>query len=96
MADWLWRCLECGWVFKSVKAAARAADNGCPKCGGVDVDNALAGGGRAPRPEDRGLATRLADSRAVYAATRDHRAAVRAYCAGNVWLTENAKAVGNW
>ena len=32
----------------------------------------------------------------TYRATRDHRAAVRAYCSGNVWATENAKAVGNW
>lgn len=24
------------------------------------------------------------------------RAATRAYCAGNVWATENAKGVGNW
>lgn len=24
------------------------------------------------------------------------RDAVRAYCAGNCWLTENAKGVGNW
>ena len=24
------------------------------------------------------------------------RAGIRAYCAGNKWLTENAKAVGNW
>lgn len=24
------------------------------------------------------------------------RQAVRAYCRGNKWLTENAKAVGNW
>lgn len=36
-------CMECGHRFKTVKAAARAADKGCPKCGGVDVD--LAGSG---------------------------------------------------
>jgi hypothetical protein len=29
-------------------------------------------------------------------ATRNPRAAVRAYCAGNRWAEENAKAVGNW
>lgn len=28
--------------------------------------------------------------------TRDPRAAVRAYCGGNRWAQENAKAVGNW
>ena len=29
-------------------------------------------------------------------ATRNPRAAVRAYAAGNRWAEENAKAVGNW
>jgi len=27
--------------------------------------------------------------------TKDRRAATRAYCAGNRWLEENARAVGN-
>ena len=31
-------CLECGKKFKSAKAAENAANNGCPKCGGVDID----------------------------------------------------------
>jgi predicted nucleic acid-binding Zn-ribbon protein len=31
-------CLECGRKFKTTAAAERAADRGCPKCGGVDVD----------------------------------------------------------
>ena len=31
-------CLECGKKFKSVKAAEKAANDGCPKCGGVDID----------------------------------------------------------
>ena len=44
----------------------------------------------------RGTAARNRDAKAVYKATGDHRAAIRAYCAGNKWLTENAKAVGNW
>lgn len=48
------------------------------------------------RLENRGTASRTADYRKVYSQTRDHRAAIRAYCAGNKWLTENAKAVGNW
>lgn len=34
----MWRCLECGRKFKSVRAAERAASDGCPHCGGVDVD----------------------------------------------------------
>ena len=33
-------CLECGYKFKTLKAAERAAfgDSGCPKCGGSDID----------------------------------------------------------
>lgn len=52
-----------------------------------------------PIPEvnaNSGIATRNAAYKAVYANTGDHRAAVRAYCQGNKWLTENAKAAGNW
>lgn len=45
---------------------------------------------------DRGLASRTKDYKDVYRSTGSHRAAVRAYCAGNKWLAENAKATGNW
>lgn len=31
-------CLECGQRYKSTRAAQRAIDNGCRKCGGVDID----------------------------------------------------------
>lgn len=31
-------CLECGKKFKTVKSAEKASYNGCPKCGGVDID----------------------------------------------------------
>ena len=36
----LFWCQECGKAFTSVKAAERAAfgDEGCPKCGGSDID----------------------------------------------------------
>lgn len=44
----------------------------------------------------RGLAQRSADSKEVFRTTKDPRAAIRAYCRGNRWLEENAKAVGNW
>ena len=37
-------CLECGHRLGSA-AAAKACDNGCPKCGGVDIDIA-----REPAP----------------------------------------------
>ena len=42
----------------------------------------------------RGLATRTADARKAHR-VGGPRAGIRAYCAGNKWLTENAKAVGN-
>ena len=48
------------------------------------------------RLANRGTAQRNADYKDVYRATGDHKAAIRSYCAGNKWLTENAKAVGNW
>lgn len=31
-------CMECGKKFKTIKAAERASSEGCPKCGGVDID----------------------------------------------------------
>ncbi len=31
-------CLECGRKLRTLNAAERAANNGCPKCGGVDID----------------------------------------------------------
>ena len=33
-------CLECGHKFRTLKAAERASfgPNGCPKCGGSDID----------------------------------------------------------
>lgn len=36
----LFQCQECGRKFYTVKAAEKAAygDNGCPKCGGADID----------------------------------------------------------
>lgn len=32
------KCMECGKKFRSAKSAENAANNGCPKCGGVDID----------------------------------------------------------
>ena len=32
------QCLECGKVFYSIKSAERATEEGCPNCGGVDID----------------------------------------------------------
>ena len=34
----IFECLECGRKFKTRRTAERAADVGCPKCGGVDID----------------------------------------------------------
>jgi len=57
---------------------------------------------RNEKNEDRevrrgdGAASRNERYKEVYRQTRDHRTAIRAYCAGNRWLEENARAVGNW
>jgi len=32
------KCMECGKKFATVKAAEKASINGCPKCGGTDID----------------------------------------------------------
>ena len=37
-------CLECGRKFYSVKAAEKAADDGCPGCGGCDIEIYVGGG----------------------------------------------------
>lgn len=34
----LFRCQECGRNFYTVRSAEEASNNGCPGCGGVDVD----------------------------------------------------------
>lgn len=34
----MWKCLECGRKFRTTKAAEKAASDGCPNCGGVDID----------------------------------------------------------
>ena len=34
----MFKCIECGRKFKTVKAAEKAANKGCPGCGGVDID----------------------------------------------------------
>ena len=47
-------------------------------------------------PSDTSLASRDARYVSTLRSTRDPRAAVRSYCSGNKWATENAKAVGNW
>jgi predicted nucleic acid-binding Zn-ribbon protein len=30
--------MECGKRFRTARAAERVSYNGCPKCGGVDID----------------------------------------------------------
>ena len=37
-AGYGWRCQECGRTFRALKAAERAQSEGCPACGGCDVD----------------------------------------------------------
>ena len=36
-------CMECDRKFRTVSAANRAFREGCPKCGGVDIDIAVDG-----------------------------------------------------
>lgn len=36
-----WQCQECGTRL-TLRQAERAVDSGCPKCGGVDIDQATA------------------------------------------------------
>lgn len=45
-------CMECGHRFRTVKAAEKASfgPDGCPKCGGSDIDLAEPKEGRAPEP----------------------------------------------
>ncbi|HEY7154847.1 MAG TPA: hypothetical protein VH575_12870 [Gemmataceae bacterium] len=35
----MFACLECGKKFRTARAAERAANEGCPECGGVDIDS---------------------------------------------------------
>jgi predicted nucleic acid-binding Zn-ribbon protein len=37
----MFQCQECGKKFKSEGAAWRASMNGCPNCGGTDIDLAV-------------------------------------------------------
>ena len=50
-----WRCQECGYTFRSVKTAEKASfgDDGCPGCGGSDIDMSLPVGTPAPTPAPR-------------------------------------------
>lgn len=34
----MFQCMECGRKFRTTKAAERASSEGCPGCGGVDID----------------------------------------------------------
>jgi predicted nucleic acid-binding Zn-ribbon protein len=45
----MFACLECGKKFRTAKAALRASNHGCPKCGGSDIDLAPAGASRSFR-----------------------------------------------
>ena len=51
---------------------------------------------KAPAKKTTSLKDRDDAYMKTYKRTHDRRAATRAYCQGNVWATENAKAVGNW
>lgn len=34
----MFSCMECGHKFRTVRAAEKAFSQGCPKCGGSDID----------------------------------------------------------
>ena len=34
----MFACLECGTKYKTTRSAENAAENGCRKCGGSDID----------------------------------------------------------
>jgi predicted nucleic acid-binding Zn-ribbon protein len=34
----MYKCQECGRKFRTTKAAEKASFDGCPGCGGVDID----------------------------------------------------------
>jgi predicted nucleic acid-binding Zn-ribbon protein len=55
----MWKCLECGHKFRTVKAAERAANNGCPGCGGVDIDLVVEERGPTERHEGSSVDERL-------------------------------------
>ena len=40
MTDDTFACMECGYRFRTIAAAERAAfgDSGCPRCGSSDID----------------------------------------------------------
>lgn len=48
------------------------------------------------KSSETGLLSRIARHNEVLRKTKNPRLAIRAYCQGNKWLEENAKAVGNW
>jgi predicted nucleic acid-binding Zn-ribbon protein len=34
----MFQCMECKKKFRTIAAAQRAVNNGCPGCGGLDID----------------------------------------------------------
>lgn len=57
------QCMECGKRFRTTRAAERASMNGCPKCGGVDIDL---------EPVNRPLTTK--EARAMFVAIDEAKA----------------------
>jgi hypothetical protein len=48
----MFACLECGKKFRTARAACKASLNGCPKCGGVDIDIDLEKGRHTALPRN--------------------------------------------
>jgi predicted nucleic acid-binding Zn-ribbon protein len=48
----MYKCLECGRKFRTTRSAERAANKGCPGCGGVDIDVDVEVAARSKNPPD--------------------------------------------
>jgi hypothetical protein len=67
----MWKYLACGKRCCTVKAAERAANNGCPHCGGVDIDLDLESKPTVFRPCSCGSrleSEEVCDARGIYIA----------------------------
>lgn len=55
----MFECLECGKKFKTVAAAEKASMDGCPKCGGVDIDFSTSYVPATPEPNAKASARKF-------------------------------------
>ena len=53
------QCMECERIFNSINAAEQAMEEGCPKCGGSDIDIATPKQTQSKRFDDNEPVTSL-------------------------------------